>query len=801
MPLEKPDSLRIYVPTSLGMFNLLAEPELEGQGGTDVLGNAIADGEQAINIMDGFPDQQITVDTAGERSTWRIDTAFSKLKSIGFAMLDMHNLLGTYSLAIRQMVSQWFHTADSFGSAIEAVPNTIFSGLLGKDRPFTRYNGVDAYLSVANDANLNFGANSDFSLHWRGKIAAIPASTHVLIFKKESTSTGHAGYGLAVNSSGKAITYISDGGTSKNTVSTIVVADNEEHDIVATFDRDGVCTIYIDGVVNGTPVGISTVGDCDNTRSLFFCGTADFGRYLECDNLEDLLYNRVLAPKEVEQMALGCPVPNPLIIDDNSSMNTVGGYTTNANCSIEVDSGMQKITASGADGQSYLTADTIAGHRYILEFDYKNTASDFAKYFVYDLDNAAFIIGKTTLADSTSLTSVNDITFTAGSGSTRIGIGTVNNGDIVYFDNAYLTDLDTLVTFPLLVDQWGDSSAIPNGVAPFAWSDIGPGYNTAVGATVDDWTNRGTHDADNHISGSLTGPLRLVSDGTFTGLITSDAVFIAGESCTLRVVITDEISGSINIVEAESDGSNPVTLATISTVGTHDIRFTSTSGLGYLQISRASGATDISYNIVLIVGAVAAYQHDGISKDQGKWLDGSGNGLNGVFTNIEVVDGPEVGNDGFYLTEFNEVRKSYAFMQVAQDDGATNALLDTLLGSLIYGPPAITLPIKAEGGYKVKPGYLNIVNISETGRRMSENVAERVNEYTIDLASLSQSQSDSFDEVFDIIKGNLLPFYICFNFIIAGPIFRRVVLISHEVSEDKGGVKSWQRLLVMRDDL
>ncbi|KKM87722.1 hypothetical protein LCGC14_1265980, partial [marine sediment metagenome] len=105
--------------------------------------------------------------------------------------------------------------------------------------PFWTLDGVDQYLFVANDANLNFGANTDFSLG-----CGFRTTTDGRLIEKGSSSGTDARYVLQVLSD-KLQASTKGGGTSAFVPSATSVNDGKWHHGAATFDRDGNITVYV----------------------------------------------------------------------------------------------------------------------------------------------------------------------------------------------------------------------------------------------------------------------------------------------------------------------------------------------------------------------------------------------------------------------------------------------------------------------------------------------------------------------------------------------------------------------------
>jgi len=178
---------------------------------------------------------------------------------------------------------------------------------------------------------------------------------------------------------------------------------------------------------------------------------------------------------------------NNLVLNDDFEDWTTGdpdSWTEGANVTTDEDTGRSggssaKLTATNTtDKQMYQTITVVAEKQHRFNFYYKNTAGDFLDYFVYDVSNGADIIVETSLADSTSWSTEQVITFKTpvGCTSVRVGFTPKNNGDICWVDdtslvvevenNNYL--LKGATTYYELITDTGED-----------WSQLWASYDTA----------------------------------------------------------------------------------------------------------------------------------------------------------------------------------------------------------------------------------------------------------------------------------------------------------------------------------
>lgn len=125
-------------------------------------------------------------------------------------------------------------------------------------------------VDCGSNASLDFGASIDFTEEAWIKTSSFSGMPHI-IQKPGYPSAGYfslAIYHVAPNP-GKLYVAIDDVTTNKQIQDTIVVTDNVWHHVAATFDRDGYMRAFVDGIERGTAQDISSIGDINNTTSLF----------------------------------------------------------------------------------------------------------------------------------------------------------------------------------------------------------------------------------------------------------------------------------------------------------------------------------------------------------------------------------------------------------------------------------------------------------------------------------------------------------------------------------------------------
>ncbi len=215
----------------------------------------------------------------------------------------------------KQMDTTYIDSATSFDTWVDQGDNSHdltagatnepafnFGDSASEYNPFLRFDGTDDYLSAANHANFNFGANTDFSLE---VIFRTSSADIIIALAKGSFGGGGKRYGMNTNGAGGKITgELDDNTTNKEITSNTAINDGEYHHIIMTADRDSATglKLYVDGSSDATAVDISGVGDIDDAAKPLAVG-------IQSGNLSSnpwdgdialvRIWNRVLSSAEV----------------------------------------------------------------------------------------------------------------------------------------------------------------------------------------------------------------------------------------------------------------------------------------------------------------------------------------------------------------------------------------------------------------------------------------------------------------------------------------------------------------------
>ena len=253
---------------------------------------------------------------------------------------------------------------------------------------YMTFDGTNDYISKSNNANLNFGASTDFSIEAWFRSSA---STDQDIIHKGGWTT--SSYYMRIKSDGTFQVFASDAVPNSAAVtSTGTVNDGEWHHGVATFDRDGNLIGYVDAVSVGTPTSLASVGDIDSANP-FAVGIRSGNLSSDPFNGDIALvriWNRVLSSAEIALLAAGQPVAaadqwgsqtditptGQAWSDSNTEGNSVAGLTETL-CTISsvtaagetpaaTHAGTWMVKMALASGSSYCgdSFSTVIGEKY-----------------------------------------------------------------------------------------------------------------------------------------------------------------------------------------------------------------------------------------------------------------------------------------------------------------------------------------------------------------------------------------------------------------------------------------------------
>jgi hypothetical protein len=154
-----------------------------------------------------------------------------------------------------------------------------------------------AGITVPSSPTFNFGSDRDFSIECRFRSDA-PQDVSI-VAKKDWDSGLLPGFVFSFKPSTKKFKVNLGDGQKRVDIETNIISDNNWHTVSATFDRDGLLRVYIDGeFIKSATIG--QIGDINNTLP-FTMGIDGNSQYAYNGYIAEVrVFDTVLAPAEID---------------------------------------------------------------------------------------------------------------------------------------------------------------------------------------------------------------------------------------------------------------------------------------------------------------------------------------------------------------------------------------------------------------------------------------------------------------------------------------------------------------------
>ena len=185
------------------------------------------------------------------------------------------------------------------GNLINIATSTFYAP--GKIGQGFNFDGVDDYVKVPDNSNLDFGANQDFSYDFW--IKSNKPTLHAFVSKRAGSGAGHAFYIGGGTTHTLGFFDSSNVFYGFNANLSLSLTNNVWTHIAVIFDRDANLTVYKNGSsLNATSIASGSSVDISNSTALQIGEYTGAGRPLggTMDNFR--LYNRALSAQEVGQL-------------------------------------------------------------------------------------------------------------------------------------------------------------------------------------------------------------------------------------------------------------------------------------------------------------------------------------------------------------------------------------------------------------------------------------------------------------------------------------------------------------------
>lgn len=408
--METPNNITFFIPSTIEELDQTIEPTLEGVGGTDYLGNAIADGGQVINAMDSYSSRPFSPTTIGSTSSWRVDAELDEREKAGFIMVDQHNLRNVYTAATKEQIEISHNTVNTFSSSTAPALVKEWSGILGEDPPYLNFDGIDDNVTTADVPGLNFGINS-FTIEVLFRFNTL--SDGAIVWGKKSTLAGtDAGWNISYTAATNVFTFRTTNGSS------IVLVDSGTNQTIEAGKlyhlvclRDAstpLVSMYVNDVLSTSSASV-TARDVDNAIDLIM-GNDSTGS--DMDVYVARLYDLILTETQIAALSsgdstdsIGLTIYSDLLHDDTAtsdqltegdSVDSWTGVDANllstdiADDGLKPHNGTYKMSITNTDtiGYAYQAVTTVIGVTYRISG------------WLYD---SSAVLGSLTLAVGTSV--------------------------------------------------------------------------------------------------------------------------------------------------------------------------------------------------------------------------------------------------------------------------------------------------------------------------------------------------------------------------------------------------------------
>jgi hypothetical protein len=155
----------------------------------------------------------------------------------------------------------------------------------------------DGIIKVPHNAAHNFGSDQDFTIECRFRS---DSPTDVQIVGKKDWDSGlKPGYVFSFKPSTKKFKVNIGDGANRVDIETEEITDNEWHTISATFDRNGMLSVYMDGVFSKSS-SMTSIGAIDNNFDLTFGADGNNKYKMEGYVAEVRIFNSLLSADEID---------------------------------------------------------------------------------------------------------------------------------------------------------------------------------------------------------------------------------------------------------------------------------------------------------------------------------------------------------------------------------------------------------------------------------------------------------------------------------------------------------------------
>ncbi len=330
--------------------------------------------------------------------------------------------------------------------------------------PSLRFDGTNDYVALG--SVIDHGT-SDFSYAAWVKIDTFSGSPGIISNRASSGTNVGCELRLAANN---GIQVFLDFGSNTASVTKEGLVTGKWYHVAATIDRDGYANLYIDGVSEGTPAGISSLSSTSLTSGAEVrIGRNEATTYLDGEIKDVRIHNRALDVDEIKGLYNG--ESTPFVYADSAGNVTpstansdASVWSKNSDATLTYDTDHMELANNTAAHGAYLTPANMGitatvGKRYRISAKLKNgTASGVSvRLQAYPLTGDG-------LVDHTTTSSYVEVSteFTATAAFTQVGVwplSDLNNSNIEFKDFKFEEVGEIAAYTPKTIDAQHSQSA------------------------------------------------------------------------------------------------------------------------------------------------------------------------------------------------------------------------------------------------------------------------------------------------------------------------------------------------------
>lgn len=238
------DKLRSRIDTS-------TQPQIEdiGSSATDSMGQTVADSGLIPDALDGSIKSRTTLVTDGQTDEPFIAIDAGERMEADFIAIAGMNMRDSFPAAVSQQIDAYHHTADLSGNpqgtATLLAPSAYMAGILGAIEPYLSLDGVDDIVTIADDADLDWG-NGNGSIEMWVYMPDVTVDTFWI--SRHQNSSNRILFFHDVSDTEIELQMVVGGVIIHLAEATWIPSANTWYHIVYTFENGASNAIYVDGV-------------------------------------------------------------------------------------------------------------------------------------------------------------------------------------------------------------------------------------------------------------------------------------------------------------------------------------------------------------------------------------------------------------------------------------------------------------------------------------------------------------------------------------------------------------------------